>query len=103
MGPFEGKGPLLSAQRYCDAVLSALDSRAAAAGQFYFGAKWLPEKLRALGDVEGLETFEAALRTPKTEREALAYASLCEAALQELVGPLERGRDGRRLRPLGGR
>lgn len=81
--------PLLSAQRHCDAVLAALESRVAAAGQFYFGAKWLPEKLRLLGDIEGLGTFEAALRAPSTEREAVTYASQCEAVLKELLGALE--------------
>jgi len=81
--------PLLGAQRHCDAVLAALESRAASAGQCYFGAKWLSEKLNVLGDEAGLEILDATLRTPKTAEQAVSYASWCEAVLCKLVGSLE--------------
>jgi hypothetical protein len=73
--------PLLAAQRYFEAILAALESRAATRGQVYFGPKWLPEKLRMLNDREGLEILHAFLRAPLTEPEAREYSTRCEACL----------------------
>lgn len=78
--------PLLAAQRHCEAVLAALESRAAAAGQLYFGEKWLPEKLRLIGDEQGQEALRTALRTPATDREAGPYTTRCQALVRELLG-----------------
>jgi hypothetical protein len=73
--------PLLAAQRRFEAILAALESRAAARGQLYFGPKWLPEKLRVLNDREGLEVLHAFLKAPLTEPEAREYNTRCEACL----------------------
>ena len=78
--------PLTAAQAQCEAVLAALQSRAAAAGQLYFKPKWLAEKLRLLGDREGRDALDAALRIPLTEREVPAYTARCEAIRHELLG-----------------
>jgi hypothetical protein len=76
--------PLLAAHCQLAAVLAALETRAAAAGQLYFGPKWLPEKLRTVDDTEGLDVLRAVMRAPTTEREAAAYTARCEAILNEL-------------------
>lgn len=78
--------PLLAAQRQLDAVLAKLESRVAAAGHPYFGPKWLPEKLRTLGDSQGLAVLHEVMRAPTTEREARSYAARCEVLMAELGG-----------------
>jgi hypothetical protein len=102
--------PLLAAQRRCDAVLAALQYRAARAGQLYMGAKWLSEKLRLAEDAEGLELLRIALRTPTIERETVAYVSWCDALLDEVLLSGDRGlvaqlwyAPGTRVRTLDGR
>jgi hypothetical protein len=77
--------PLLAAQRHCEAILAALESRTAAAGEPFFGAKWLPEKLRMLGDQHGMATLRTVLRTPVTDREAARYSAQYEALLRDLL------------------
>jgi predicted nucleotidyltransferase len=67
--------PLVAAQKRCDAVLAALELRAAAAGLLTFKPKWLSEKLRALGDDDGLETFRSALRLPVRVEDSAGYVS----------------------------
>jgi hypothetical protein len=75
--------PLLAAQRGFEAVLAVLENRAATHGQVYFGPKWLPEKLRALNDREGLEVLHAFQKAPLTEPEAREYNERCEAYLMQ--------------------
>jgi hypothetical protein len=77
--------PLLAAQQYCEAVLAALESRAAAAGQVYLKPKWLPEKLRVLEDEAALEKLHTALRIPTTSQDVTRYTASCEALLEELL------------------
>ena len=83
--------PLLAAQRACDAVLAALEGEAAARGQLYlsFNPRWLPEKLRALGDTAGLELVRRFLRTPVQPGECAPYLAACDELLRERLGPLE--------------
>ncbi|MGA7732800.1 MAG: hypothetical protein WCD37_16205 [Chloroflexia bacterium] len=76
--------PLLAAQRHYEAVLATLESRAAAAGHLYFGPKWLPEKLRTLGDDEGMAALGEAMRGPTTEGEARGYIARCEELMAAL-------------------
>ena len=83
--------PLLASQRGLDAVLAALESRAAAAGQDFFGPKWLSEKLRMIDDGEGLALLRTILRAPATAQEARDYIAQCEAALDR-YGPADGGR-----------
>ncbi len=78
--------PLLAAQQQLEAVFAALESRAAAAGQFYVGPKWLAEKLRALADHDGLEALRAALRMPTTAGDVPAYIERCEANVASIRG-----------------
>jgi hypothetical protein len=54
--------PLAAGQRLCDAVLAALEARAARTGQLSWGTRWLPERLRRMGDTEGLMLMRQALR-----------------------------------------
>jgi hypothetical protein len=103
----DGK-PLVAAQRWCEAVLAALEGRVAAAGESYFKPKWVSEKLRRLGDDEGLAAVETALRVPATAREAPAYNARCEELLHELDPPRQEGvaaqlwyAPGVTVRPLG--
>lgn len=80
-GLLAGRKPMLAAQRQMDAVLAALERRAAAAGQCFFGPKWLAEKLRSIGDQEGLTAFRTIMRGPTTEPEARAAFERNEALL----------------------
>lgn len=83
--------PLLSAQRYLEAVFAAFESRAAAAGHAWFGTKWLLDKLRAIGDHEGFKAVHGLMRTPTLAREARDYMARCEALLEEIRrGPGDR-------------
>jgi hypothetical protein len=76
--------PLLAAQRQCDAVLAALERRAALGGQLYFKSKWLSEKFRVLGDDASLEILRAALRVPVATPEVPDYSARAEALLAGL-------------------
>jgi hypothetical protein len=77
--------PLLGCLRYSDAVLAALEARAAAAGQTYFAAKWIAEKLRALADCEGLALYHEALRLPIDPACRGSYQARSESSLSRLV------------------
>jgi hypothetical protein len=83
--------PLLAAQRALEAVLAALESRAAAAGQLYYGPKWLSGKLRTLGDDNAIAAMRAVMRSPTDERDARNCVDRCEALLQEFRGGPEPG------------
>jgi hypothetical protein len=64
---FRDRNPFLSAQRYCEATVAALERRAARAGHLYFVSatgKWLPEKLLAMRDASGLAACREAFSTP---------------------------------------
>jgi hypothetical protein len=78
-----GAKPLLAAHCQHEAVLAALESHAATSGHLYFGAKWLPEKLRAMGDEAALEALRAAMRAPKVEAEVTRYMAQCQGILNE--------------------
>jgi hypothetical protein len=69
--------PLLAAVRAFESVLAALESRVAAAGQLYYGPKWLSEKLCIIDDTLGQQTLEEALRFPRFERDAPSYIAAC--------------------------
>lgn len=76
--------PLLAAQRWSDALMAALQLRAAKAGELYFKPKWLPEKLRRLNDGFGMRAFAVALRLPASTGDATAHISQCQLMLEEL-------------------
>jgi hypothetical protein len=76
--------PLLASQLKLEAVLAALEGRAAAAGQIYFKQKWLAEKLRTIEDKEGMAVWREVMRAPTNEREAGDYLVRCEDILVEL-------------------
>jgi hypothetical protein len=78
--------PMLAAQRQCEAVIAALESRAAAAGELYFKPKWLAEKFAMLGDEAGRQALKCALRTPTRERDVDSYVSRCDELLRDLLG-----------------
>jgi hypothetical protein len=77
--------PLLAAQRLFEAVLAALESRAAAAGQPYFGHKWLAKKLAVLGESPARRALASVTRGPTTGDEVPSYRERCEAILKELA------------------
>jgi hypothetical protein len=76
--------PLLASQLKLEAVLAALEGRAAAAGQIYFKQKWLAEKLRAIEDEEGMAVWREVMRAPTSEREVGDYLARCDDLLLEL-------------------
>lgn len=80
-----GGNPHLAAQRWCDAVVAALEVRAALGGQPYAKSKWLPEKLKATGDTEGLAVLRRALAVPHRAAGVAGYAAACEKAFDALV------------------
>jgi hypothetical protein len=59
-----GPRPMAAAARAREAVVAALNARAAAGGQIYLPAKWVGEKLKALDDAEGLAVLRDALAPP---------------------------------------
>lgn len=76
--------PLLAAQRMLEAVLAALESRAAAAGHLYFAPKWLSEKLRREDDTDAIAIMRAAMRMPIVTADVPSYMARAEAWLDEL-------------------
>jgi hypothetical protein len=78
--------PLLAAQRCSDALLAKLQVRAVKAGELYFKAKWLPEKLRRLDDGVGLGALTEALKLPASAAEAAEHAARCEVMLEKFAG-----------------
>ncbi|MGW0332545.1 hypothetical protein ACWD0J_11855 [Streptomyces sp. NPDC003011] len=75
--------PMAAAVRAREAVVAALNARTTAAGTLYFAAKWVGEKLRSLGDDEGLALLREALAPPLAPRERVAH---CLAAVERLIG-----------------
>jgi hypothetical protein len=75
--------PLLAAQRQYEAILAAFESRAAAAGQLHYGAKWIAEKLRRLGDNSALDALRSMMRAPTTSSEAADFLARGTAILGE--------------------
>lgn len=78
--------PLVSAQRYCDAGLSALNAVAAEAGEFYVGVKWLGLKLDRLGRDDLVAAHTALLDTPIHLDEVPDYRDRAETLLADLTG-----------------
>ncbi|MEU3059858.1 hypothetical protein [Streptomyces subrutilus] len=79
-----GAKPMAAAARAREAVVAALNARAAAGGQVYFPAKWVGEKLKALDDAEGLAVLGDALAPPLDPRERVPH---CLGLVERLVGP----------------
>ncbi|UQI45704.1 hypothetical protein M1P56_15745 [Streptomyces sp. HU2014] len=75
--------PMAAAVRAREAVVAALNARAAVGGELYFAAKWVGEKLKALGDTEGLALLRDALAPPLAPREHVAHHL---AAVERLTG-----------------
>jgi hypothetical protein len=77
--------PLLAAQRYCDAGLAVLESRAAAAGELYVGSKWIAAKLGRHGAADLLSAFERFMDLPVKAEEAPAYCVDAVSLIRELT------------------
>jgi hypothetical protein len=71
-GWLAGARPRAAAVRAREAVVAALNARAAARGELYSPEKWVGEKLRLLGDTEGLAVLAEALEPPDRPGEAVA-------------------------------
>ncbi|MFJ9648369.1 hypothetical protein ACWEPM_25905 [Streptomyces sp. NPDC004244] len=78
-----GARPMAAAARAREAVVAALNARAAAGGQVYFPAKWVGEKLKALDDTEGLAVLRDALAPPLDPRERVPH---CLGLVERLLG-----------------
>ncbi|MER5868405.1 hypothetical protein [Streptomyces sp. NPDC002044] len=78
-----GAKPMAAAARAREAVVAALNARAAAGGQAYFPAKWVGEKLKALDDAEGLAVLGDALAPPLDPRERVPH---CLGLVDRLAG-----------------
>ncbi|MGW6459435.1 hypothetical protein ACWF94_26500 [Streptomyces sp. NPDC055078] len=76
--------PMAAAVRAREAVVAALNARAAAGGELYFTEKWAGEKLKALGDNEGLTLLREVLPPPLAPHERVAR---CLDAVDGLIGP----------------
>ncbi|MFF0447646.1 hypothetical protein ACFYT4_14775 [Streptomyces sp. NPDC004609] len=80
-----GERPMVAAARGREAVVAALNARAAAAGQLYFTEKWAGEKLRISDDREGLAALREVLTPPLAPRDRVAR---CRGLVEELTGPV---------------
>lgn len=78
--------PQLASQQWCDAALAALEARAAASGELFFGTKWLPEKFRRLDDAAGMRAIRAALTVPVEPGSAATHLARCDELVDEFAG-----------------
>jgi hypothetical protein len=81
---FGADKPWLAAHRYCDAGLALLNARATAAGETYYGPKWVAAKLARLNDQAGLAVYERLLAIPGDGAELPSYVDACEELLASL-------------------
>ncbi|MFD6286217.1 hypothetical protein [Streptomyces sp. NPDC060205] len=84
-----GHKPLAAALRAGEAVIAALERHAVTKGERYFKWKWVGEKLRRLGDRDGLAAFELAMRPPLTADEAPAYLRRAEEVLDTYLSDVD--------------
>lgn len=77
--------PMTAAVRAREAVVAALNARAAAAGQVYFSEKWVGEKLRTADDQEGLAILREVLTPPLVPSDRVAH---CLDLVDRLTGPV---------------
>ncbi|WP_461030593.1 hypothetical protein, partial [Streptomyces sparsus] len=80
-GWLAGSNPRLARVRAREAALHALHARVTVGGEWYFNAKWLPEKLKAVGDEKALSQVRDLLAgdVPLAEAIGRADAALAEA------------------------
>ncbi|MEU9484144.1 hypothetical protein AB0D83_10820 [Streptomyces decoyicus] len=76
--------PMAAAVRGREAVVAALNARAAAAGEIYFTEKWVGEKLKAAGDHEALALLREVLTPPLAPLDRVAR---CLGLVRELTAP----------------
>ncbi|MFI5520039.1 hypothetical protein [Streptomyces platensis] len=76
--------PMAAAVRGREAVVAALNARAAAAGQIYFTEKWVGEKLKSTGDHDSLVLLREVLTPPLAPLDRVAR---CLALVHELTAP----------------
>ncbi len=79
--------PRLAAVRAREAVMAALEVGMADAGQFYFTPKWLPEKLKAVGDLETLATLRELFTHPGGPEGHRRLLGRCLELAAGLTGP----------------
>ncbi|MGW1788417.1 hypothetical protein ACWCO0_06620 [Streptomyces tubercidicus] len=79
-----GERPMAAAVRGREAIVAALNARAAAAGEIYFTEKWVGEKLRAAGDHDALALLREVLTPPLAPRDRVAR---CLGLVHELTAP----------------
>ncbi|MFD3417533.1 hypothetical protein [Streptomyces decoyicus] len=76
--------PMAAAVRGREAVVAALNARAAAAGEIYFTEKWVGEKLKAAGDHASLALLREVLTPPLAPLDRVAR---CLRLVHELTAP----------------
>jgi len=77
--------PMVAVARAREAVVAALNARAAAAGQLYFTEKWVGEKLKAVGDHAGLTALRSVLEPPLPPGDRVAR---CLGLVEEFTAPV---------------
>lgn len=82
--------PVLACLRLQDAIMSSLSASAAEAGELIMGKKWLPAKLKAMGDMPSFELLRTTLRLAGAPGERGAVERLRDIA----VGLIPAGHDG---------
>ncbi|MFC7308254.1 hypothetical protein ACFQVC_29040 [Streptomyces monticola] len=78
--------PMAAAVRAREAVVAALNARAAAGGELYCTDKWVGEKLKLLGDTEGLAVLRDVLEPPLTPHDRVPH---CLDFVDRTVGTAE--------------
>ena len=79
----------LAALKIGEALIHALDRRAARAGESYFRWKWLGEKFRRLGDEQGRAWFRLAVCPPLDPAESADYVRRLDAVIDQLLADLD--------------
>lgn len=78
--------PMAAAVRAREAVVAALNARAAAGGELYCTSKWVGEKLKLLGDADGLAVLRDVLEPPLAPRDRVPH---CLDLVERTVGAAE--------------
>lgn len=94
--------PRLAAQKAAEAMVCALDRRSALAGERYFKSKFVGEKLRRLGDDQGVAWARQALFLPVSVAESADYVRRADEAVDALLADVDTGGWRLRLVPAAG-
>ena len=94
--------PRLAAQKAAEAMVAALDRRSALAGERYFKSKFVGEKLRRLGDEQGMAWARQALFLPVSRADSAGYVRRADDVLGALLADVDTRGWRLRLMPAAG-